>query len=137
MSKPRIDKWLWAVRIFKTRTLAANTIKQGKVKINDKTVKASALVDLNQVVSVKKGGFDLSFKVLKVIDKRVGAPLAAECYEDLTPASEYDKFKEWYVGKSLNEFRDKGTGRPTKKDRREIDEYKDRVYDFWDDEVEE
>lgn len=134
MSKPRIDKWLWAVRIFKTRTLAANTIRQGKVKINDKSAKASALVDLDQVISVKKGGFDLSFKVLKLIDKRVGAPLAAECYEDLTPAAEYDKFRDWYVGKSLNEYRDRGSGRPTKKERREIDEYKERVYDFWDEE---
>lgn len=64
------------------------------------------------------------FKVVKLIHKRVGAPIAKECYEDLTPAEEMNKFKDWFVGKAKPEFREKGAGRPTKRQRREIDKYK-------------
>ncbi len=125
MSKVRIDKWLWSVRIFKSRTIAVDAIKAGKVKIGDHVVKPADLVDVGQMVFVKKEGFNLQFLVKKLIDKRVGAPLAVECYENLTPAEELNKFNSWFVGKSGTEIRERGTGRPTKRERREIDDFKD------------
>ena len=77
--KVRVDKWLWAVRIFKSRTLATDTVKGNKVKVNDVGIKASFLVGENDIVTVKKEGFNFSFKVLTVIEKRVGAPIAVTC----------------------------------------------------------
>lgn len=130
MEKVRIDKWLWSVRIFKSRTLAADAIKAGKVKIGDAVAKPSDLVTIGQVVYVKKDGFNLVFFVKKLIEKRVGAPLAAECYDNLTPAEELNKYQEWFVGKSGIEWREKGTGRPTKRERREIDTFKDRRFEL-------
>jgi ribosome-associated heat shock protein Hsp15 len=135
-NKTRLDKWLWAVRIFKTRTLAANLIKQGRVKINKSSVKPSSMVTVGDILEVKKGNFLLSFQVESIIEKRVGAPIAQTCYSDLTPQEEYDKFKNWALQGTL-EYREKGTGRPTKKERRDIDDLKDRVYDFWEDSFEE
>lgn len=130
MEKVRIDKWLWSVRIFKSRTLAADAIKAGKVKIGDAVAKPSDLVTTGQVVYVKKDGFNLEFFVKKLIEKRVGAPLAAECYDNLTPAEELNKYQEWFVGKSGIEWREKGTGRPTKRERREIDTFKDGRFEL-------
>lgn len=122
--KVRIDKWLWSVRIFKSRTLATDECKSGKVRINGTGVKPSYMLTLGEVVEVKKNGFSFSYKVLNLIEKRVGAPIAIGCYEDLTPEEELNKYKDWYVGKGLGEIRGKGAGRPTKKERREIDQYK-------------
>jgi ribosome-associated heat shock protein Hsp15 len=135
-NKTRLDKWLWAVRIFKTRTLAANLIKQGRVKVNKGNVKPSSMIAIGDLLEVKKGEFLLSFKVENIIEKRVGAPIAQTCYSDLTPQEEYDKFKNWAL-QGVLEYREKGTGRPTKKERRDIDDLKDRVYDFWEDSLEE
>ena len=134
MKKIRIDKWLWSVRIFKSRTLATNACKSGRVKIGESPVKASASVEAGQTVQVKKNGFDLEFKVIKLIEKRVGAALAIECYEDLTPAEELNKFRHWFVGKGKSEMRERGAGRPTKKERRDIDEYKGILYEDMDEE---
>ncbi len=120
----RIDKWLWSVRIFKTRTLAGEVCKSGKAKLNGKKAKASTEIKPGDVVEVKKNGFNLEFKVLKVIQKRVGAPIAMTCYEDITPEHELRKYEAWFIGKARPEFREKGGGRPTKKQRREIDEFK-------------
>ena len=120
----RIDKWLWSVRIFKTRTLSGEKCKSGKVHINEKRVKASNEVKVNDLVRVRKEGFELQYKVLKIIQKRVGAPVAVTCYEDLTPEEELRKYQSWFVGKARPEIRGKGEGRPTKKQRREIDEFK-------------
>lgn len=130
--KVRIDKWLWSVRIFKSRTMATNACKSGKVKISDNNVKASYLVTAGEEVHVKKNGFNLSFLVKEIIKKRVSATLAAPCYEDLTPDEEKNKYKNWYIGKANAEVREKGMGRPTKRERREIDHYKDDVYFEWD-----
>ena len=127
--KVRVDKWLWSVRIFKSRTLAADTIKNNKVRVNDKVVRSSYQVIMNDLVQVKKGGVNFVFKVVQLIEKRVGAPIAVECYLDLTPEEEKNKFNDWFVGKTGNEFREKGTGRPTKLDRREIDQFKDFYFD--------
>ena len=124
LEKVRIDKWLWSVRVFKSRTMATDACKSGKVKIGDKKVKASYLLTREEEVSVFKNGFNLQYKVIDLLSKRVSAVLAQVCYEDLTSAEELNKYKDWYVGKSSNERREKGAGRPTKKDRREIDGFK-------------
>lgn len=125
MDKVRIDKWLWAVRIFKSRTLATDACKSSKVKVNETNVKPSFSVQRGDTVQVKKNGFDLTYKVVDLLAKRVGAPLAVKCYEDLTPAEELNKYENWFVGKSSPERREKGTGRPTKRDRRKIERFKD------------
>jgi len=124
MDKVRIDKWLWSVRIFKSRTIASDACKESKVKVNGEIAKASQTIQVGDQLEVKKEGFNMQYRVLQLIEKRVGAPIAQTCYEDLTPAEELNKFKDWFVGKSGAEFREKGTGRPTKKDRRVIEEFK-------------
>ena len=129
--KVRIDKWLWSVRIFKSRTMANNAVKSGKVKVGEKTVKPSYLVVVGEKIHVRKNGFNLTFLIKDIIKKRVSATLAAPCYDDLTPESEKNKYKDWYVGKAAAEIRAKGEGRPTKRERREIDEYKDANYFEW------
>ncbi len=83
------------------------------------------MVCVDDIVQVKKEGYDLTFKVLKLIDKRVGPPIAVECYENLTPEEEMNKHKDWYIGKASAEKREKGTGRPTKRERRKLDDFKD------------
>ena len=132
MEKLRIDKWIWAVRIFKTRTVAADNCKKGNVKINETKAKAASKVSVGDIIQVQKGGFNLSFKVIKLIQKRVGAPLAVLCYENLTPDDELNKFKSWFVGKGQPEIREKGLGRPTKKERRTIDDFKEDLFEFED-----
>jgi ribosome-associated heat shock protein Hsp15 len=127
--KVRIDKWLWSVRIFKSRTLASDMIKSNKIKVNDNEVKSSFLVQRNDTVTVKKGGFSFTFKVIDLIEKRVGAPIAVKCYKDLTPPEELNKYNDWFIGLRNAEFRDKGTGRPTKRDRRDIDSFKGFYFD--------
>ena len=137
MDKTRIDKWLWAVRIFKSRSLAADACKNGRVKINGTILKASANVQRGNTIQVRKDHFNFTFKVLDVIDKRVSAKLAEPCYENLTPPEELNKFKSWFVNSQTVEYREKGTGRPTKKERRVIDDYKtDIVYTEFEDENE-
>ncbi len=127
--KVRVDKWLWSVRIFKTRTKARDACKSGKIKIDEANLKPSFLISGGETLSVKKDGFNLTFKVVSLIDKRVSATLAQPCYENLTPADELNKYKDWYVGKGTAERRARGTGRPTKRERREIDDFKDDIYD--------
>lgn len=127
--KVRIDKWLWSVRIFKTRTKASDACKSGKVKIGEANVKPSLLITGGETLLVRKEGFNLIFKVVSLIDKRVSATLAQPCYENLTPEEEMNKYKSWYVGKGSAERREKGAGRPTKKERREIDDFKEDAFD--------
>lgn len=134
LEKVRIDKWLWSVRIFKSRSLATKVIQAGKVRINEKTVKPSYLVKRGERILVSKNGFDFQFEVVDLIQKRVGAPLAVKCYVDHTPAEELNKFKDWYIGKRGAEVREKGTGRPTKRERRDIDEFKEKEFYDWEDE---
>lgn len=126
--KMRIDKWLWNVRIFKSRTKATDSCKSGRIKINDVNLKPSFLVEPDAIIQVRKNGFDLVFKVVSLIDRRVSATLAQPCYEDLTPESELNKYKDWYVGKARPEIRERGSGRPTKRDRRTLDSFKDDIY---------
>lgn len=132
MDKVRIDKWLWAVRIFKSRTLAGNTVRQGKVRVNEATVKPSTTVEVGDKITVQKNGFSWQYEVVKLIEKRVGAPIAVTCYIDHTPEEERNKFKDWFVGKAGGEFREKGIGRPTKKNRRQISRFKEEDLDeYW------
>jgi ribosome-associated heat shock protein Hsp15 len=135
MDKVRVDKWLWSVRIFKSRTVATGACKAGKVKINNVTVKPSYQLQRDEVVQVRKNGFDFRFKVMDLLRKRVGAKLAVNYYEDLTPPEELNKYKSWFVGKAAAETRQKGAGRPTKKERRAIEQFKEEWFDFddWDD----
>ncbi len=128
LEKVRIDKWLWSVRIFKSRTLATDACKSGKVKINGSSVKASYMLERGTQIQVHKNGFNLEYKVLDLIQKRVSAPLAQACYEDLTPADELNKYNDWFVGKGGAEKRERGAGRPTKRERRNIDKFKDDYY---------
>ena len=132
--KVRIDKWLWSIRIFKSRTLATDACKGGKVKVKGDTVKPSFLIAEGDVAAVKKDGFTFEFKVLQAIEKRVGAAIAVTCYTDVTPAAERDKYNAWFQNASpTSEKRDRGVGRPTKKDRRELDDLKD-AFDWEDSE---
>ncbi|HNG90459.1 MAG TPA: RNA-binding S4 domain-containing protein [Saprospiraceae bacterium] len=131
--KVRIDKWLWSIRIFKSRTLATDAVKAGRVRIHDVAVKPSYQLSEGEVVTVKKDGFNFQFKALQLIEKRVGAPIAVTCYQDVTPEEEKNKYLAWFQnGTPAAEKRDKGAGRPTKKDRRDMDEFKNvDIYD-WD-----
>jgi ribosome-associated heat shock protein Hsp15 len=133
-AKTRIDKWLWAVRLYKSRSMATDACRNGRIRINNLPLKPSYMVTAGEQLEVKKNGFNLQFKVVEIIEKRVSATLAAPCFIDMTPAEELSKYKDWFVGKGGNEMRMRGEGRPTKKDRREIDEFKDMYLDD-DDEI--
>ncbi len=128
--KTRVDKWLWSVRIFKSRSIASEACRNGSVKISEKKVKPSYLVCEGDIVEVKKNGYNLIFLVKRIISKRVSAPLAVECYENQTSEEEMNKFSDWFMGKAKSEFREKGIGRPTKRQRREIDLFKEDQFNL-------
>jgi ribosome-associated heat shock protein Hsp15 len=128
ITKVRIDKWLWSVRIFKSRSIATDACRSNRVKIKEINVKPSYLVSEGEIVVIKKEGFQLTFKVVRLIDKRVSAALAQPCYENLTPETELNKYKDWFIGKATPERREKGAGRPTKRERREIETFKDDFF---------
>lgn len=126
MADARIDQWLWSVRIFKSRTKANDACKNGKVWLNGVKVKPSSTVAIDDHIKVSKNRFLYEFIVRKIIKKRVGAPEAELCYTDVTPEAELKKFDQWYIGKAQGEFREKGAGRPTKKERRAIEDFKNK-----------
>ncbi|MFT5387183.1 MAG: ribosome-associated heat shock protein Hsp15 [Candidatus Omnitrophota bacterium] len=115
----RIDKWLWAVRICKTRVVASDGCKRDKVKIDGQLAKPSREVRKDQIVSLQRDGIVWQYQVLKCIEKRVSAKIAAECKLDITPEEDVKKFK--LVKSQRMPSRPQGMGRPTKKDRREFD----------------
>lgn len=115
----RVDSWLWAVRILKTRSAATAVSKAGHVTVNDERAKPAQTVRVGDVVRVRIEGDERILQVARLIAKRVGAPVAAECYIDLTPPKPP---KEERV---LTVVRDRGAGRPTKRDRRVIDRLMD------------
>ena len=124
MSNPgeaRIDKWLWAARIYKTRTLAADACKNGRISINGANVKASRSVKVGDKVGVRKPPITYSFKVLQAIEKRVGAKLVPEMMENVTPKEQYELLEMNRISGFVDRAR--GTGRPTKKDRRSLEEF--------------
>lgn len=117
----RVDKWLWAVRVFKTRSIATDACKKGRVLIDNLPVKPSRVLKEGDIVKVKKQPVTYSFKVLKLAEKRMGAKLVPGFMEDITPASELEVLE---IQKNMGWFqRDRGTGRPTKKDRRNLDTF--------------
>lgn len=115
----RIDKYLWSIRVYKTRSDATDACKGGKVRINGNDVKPSKAVKSGDIITVRKGAVTYSYKVLALIDKRQGAKLVSEFAENLTPQEELDKLKSPVETFFLK--RDRGTGRPTKKERRQMD----------------
>ena len=121
INQSRIDTWLWAARIFKTRSIAVDAIKNGRVTMNGMNVKPSRMVKVGEVVSVRKPPVTYSFKILKTIEQRVGAKLIPEIYENITPADQYELLEMNRISGFIDRAR--GTGRPTKKERRALDEF--------------
>ncbi|WP_424785506.1 RNA-binding S4 domain-containing protein [Prevotella pallens] len=132
----RIDKWLWAARIFKTRSIAADACKNGRVTISGTNVKPSHTIKVGEIINVKKPPITYSFEVLQTIEKRVGAKLIPEVYKNVTDAKQYELLEMSRISGFVDRAR--GTGRPTKKDRRQLDAFVDPVLfgfdDFEDDE---
>ncbi len=122
--KVRVDKWLWSIRVFKTRTLATAACKKGQVSMGENILKPSFLLVEGDIVTARKDGFNRVYKVIHPIEKRVGAKVAVDCYEELTSQEELQKYEAWYLAGKGNEYREKGTGRPTKKERRELEQFK-------------
>ncbi|HEY5591489.1 MAG TPA: S4 domain-containing protein [Paludibacter sp.] len=117
----RIDKWLWAVRLFKTRTLAAEACKKGKVVVKDVQVKPSRNVKVGDVVSIKRNPFLFSFKVLALSENRMNAKLVVDFLQNVTTADQLEMIE--LAKLSGNMGRDRGTGRPTKKERRDLEDF--------------
>jgi ribosome-associated heat shock protein Hsp15 len=115
----RIDKWLWCTRIFKTRTLATESCKAGLVKIAGRRAKPSAEIQPGEEIQVTKEGILRSFKVLALLDKRLGAKLIPAYLEETTPEEVFEQYRE----SRQEAHRDPGMGRPTKRDRREFDKF--------------
>jgi ribosome-associated heat shock protein Hsp15 len=115
----RIDKWLWAVRLFKTRNQASEACKSGKIRLNGNIVKPSHEIKPGNEISISQQPLTKQVKVIQLLENRVGAPLVPLYMQDLTPESEYQRIK---MMRELNfEYRDPGAGRPTKRQRREIE----------------
>lgn len=123
----RIDKYLWSVRLFKTRTLAADFCKRGKVMVGDRVVKPSYLPSVGDVIRLKKGAVEFSFKVLGIPTGRVGAKLVALYMQNVTPQAQLDLLA---MVNANNGYREKGTGRPTKKERRTLTEFSEEAFAF-------
>jgi ribosome-associated heat shock protein Hsp15 len=115
----RIDKWLWAVRVYKTRTLAAEACRGGHVKIGGDAVKASREIHISETIDARAGVVNRTVKVLGLIERRVGAAAVKAFMEDLTPPEEYQKARAAAMQPVFT--RPRGAGRPTKKDRRDIE----------------
>lgn len=125
--KLRIDKYLWAIRIFKTRTLAADACKAGRVKLDGNNIKPSHEVKVGETYNISKGIEKKVVKVTGLLENRMDAKTAVNFYEDLTPVQETHGFKSMFQAPVLR--RDRGAGRPTKKDRREIDDLQGGVFE--------
>lgn len=130
----RLDKWLWAARVFKTRSLAADACKNGRVTIEGVGVKPSHNVKVGDVVSVRKPPVTYSFKVLACIEQRVGAKLLPQVYENVTDPKQYELLEMSRISGFVDRAR--GTGRPTKKERRALDAFEDPLMFGFDDDDE-
>ena len=140
MGEARIDKWLWAARIYKTRTIAAAACKKGQISLNGNQLKPSRMIKVGDVISVKKPPITYSFLVKQTIEKRIGAKLIPEVLENVTPPEQYELLEMNRISGFIDRAR--GTGRPTKKERRSLDEFTapefldDLLFDFDDEEEE-
>ena len=135
-NEARIDKWLWAARIFKTRSIAADACKNGRVTIQGVNANPSRTLKVGEVVAVRKPPVTYSFKVLKAIEMRVGAKLLPEIYENVTTPDQYELLEMNRISGFVDRAR--GTGRPTKKERRSLDAFIDPAmegfdFDDWED----
>ena len=117
----RIDKWLWATRIFKTRTIALEECKKNRVIVNDTPAKPSRMVKTGDIFQVRKPPVTYSFKVLDVTSNRVGAKLVPQFLENITPPEQYEILELQKISGFVDRAR--GTGRPTKKERRELEDF--------------
>ncbi|MHB1177901.1 MAG: RNA-binding S4 domain-containing protein [Daejeonella sp.] len=125
--KLRIDKYLWAIRAFKTRSISTEACKAGRVKMGGQNLKPSHIVKAGEIFTVQKGSDRKVIKVIGLLERRVDAKTAVTFYEDLTPVEETLAYKSMFHTANLS--RDRGTGRPTKKDRREIDDLQEGWFD--------
>ncbi|HHT60984.1 MAG: RNA-binding S4 domain-containing protein [Paludibacteraceae bacterium] len=128
----RIDKWLWAVRLFKTRSLAAEACKKGKVLIQGQAVKPSRMVSVGDVVQIKRAPVLFSFKVLALAQNRMNAKLVPDFMQNITTPDQLQLLEMIKLDKTA--YRERGTGRPTKKERRDLDSFVDETPYFLDDE---
>ena len=125
----RIDKWLWAARVFKTRSVAADACKNGRIIINGVNVKPSHIIKTGETINVRKPPVTYSYKVLKCIEQRVGAKSLPEIYENVTDTKQYELLEMSRISGFVDQAR--GTGRPTKKERRALDAFAvPVVFDF-------
>jgi ribosome-associated heat shock protein Hsp15 len=130
----RLDKWLWAARVFKTRSQAADACKNGRVTIGGAGVKPSHTVKVGDVVSVRKPPVTYSFKIITCIEQRVGAKLLPQVFENVTDPKQYELLEMSRISGFVDRAR--GTGRPTKKERRALDAFEDPVMFGFDDDDE-
>ena len=130
-NEARIDKWLWAARIFKTRTLAAAACNKGQVSLGGNQLKPSRMVRVGDIIDVKKPPITYSFRILQAIEHRVGAKLIPEILENITSPEQYELLEMSKISGFVDRAR--GTGRPTKKERRALDDFKEDVPVFFGD----
>ena len=122
----RIDKWLWAVRIYKTRSIAAEACKKGHISIGDRTAKPAHNIRVGDIINVKKAPITYSFRVLKCAENRVGAKLVPELMENITSQEQYEILELSKISGFIG--RQRGPGRPTKKERRDLDTFVEETY---------
>lgn len=126
MNEVRIDKWMWATRIFKTRSIAADACKKGRVMVGGVSVKPSRTIKIGDVIQVRKPPVTFSFKVVGLTQNRVGAKLVPEYMENVTTPDQYELLEMNKISGFVN--RAKGMGRPTKKERRELEQFTEPCY---------
>ncbi|BCI64684.1 RNA-binding S4 domain-containing protein [Coprobacter secundus] len=122
----RIDKWMWATRIFKTRTIAAEACKKGRVSVSGTTVKPSRTIKIGDIIQVRKPPVTYSFKVLALTENRMGAKIVPEFLENVTPPEQMEILELSRISGFIN--RSKGMGRPTKRDSRELKKFTEQQY---------
>lgn len=130
----RIDKWLWAVRLFKTRSIAIEACKKGRISIHGTNVKPSRMIKIGDIIEIRRAPITYSFEVLDLTERRMGAKLVPQYMKDVTPPSQLEILEMTKIEGFVD--RAKGMGRPTKKDRRDLEEFSDEYsfFDDWDEE---
>ena len=131
----RIDKWLWAARIFKTRSIASDACKNGRVTLKGERIKPSRIIKEGDVIEVRKPPITYTFRILKAIENRVGAKLVPEILENITPPEQYQLLEMNRISGFIDRAR--GTGRPTKKERRQLDDFTTPAFFDFDDDIDE
>ena len=121
MKNCRIDKFVWSVRLAKTRSIAANSVSKGRVRLNGGLVKPSKEVKLGDEININKHNSTFTFRIIQLLDKRVGAKLVKDYLVEITPPEELEKYKLYQESQRV--YRDNGSGKPTKKDRRDLEDF--------------